>query len=94
VALPFSNAVAPEALPPAYDVQGNLIFPNNRSTDAGPNPVMDLARYQQDVADLTPGHQTQLPMVFGVARNFRNGYIASYTVGLDHDFHDFKASAA
>jgi hypothetical protein len=94
IAVPFSNAVAPEVLPPAYDVEGNLIFPNNRSTDAKPNTVMDLARFQQDVADLTPGHQTQLPAVFGIARDVRNGYIGSYTLGLDHDFRDFKASAA
>jgi len=93
-AVPFTNAVVPEPLPPPYDLEGNLIFPNNRSTDAKPNTVMDLARFQQDVADQTPGHQTQLPAVYGIARNFRNGYIGSYTLGLDHDFRDFKASAA
>ena len=43
---------------------------------------------------LTPGHQPQLPVVYGIAKNFRNGMIASYTVGIDHDFRDFKASAA
>ena len=94
IAVRFTNAVVPALLPPAYDVEGNLIFPNNRSTDAKPNTVMDLARFQQDVADLTPGHQIQLPVVYGIARNFRNGYIGSYTLGLDHDFHDFKTSAA
>jgi hypothetical protein len=93
-AVPFTNAVVPEPLPPPYDLEGNLIFPNNRSTDAKPNTVMDLARFQQEVADLTPGHQTHLPVIYGIARNFRNGYIGSYTLGLDHDFHDFKASAA
>jgi len=29
-----------------------------------------------------------------LAKNFRNGYIESYTAGLDHDFKDFKFSAA
>jgi hypothetical protein len=93
-AVPFTNAVVPEPLPPPYDIEGNLIYPNNRSTDAKPNTVMDLARFQQQVADQTPGHQTQLPAIYGIARNFRNGYIGSYTLGLDHDFRDFKASAA
>ena len=94
-AVPFSNAVVPEPLPPPYDLQGNLIFPNNRSTDAKPNTVMDLARFQQDVANQTPGGQTQLPVVYGIANNFRNGYIGSYTLGIDHDFfRDFKATAA
>ena len=93
-AVPFTNAVVPLPLPTPYDIEGNPIFPNNRSTDAKPNTVMDLTRYQRDITDQTPGHQTQLPAIFGIAKNFRNGTIASWTLGLDHDFHDFKASAA
>ncbi|HZR58477.1 MAG TPA: TonB-dependent receptor [Terriglobales bacterium] len=93
-AVPFTDAVVPLTLPPSYDTNGNLIFPNNRSTDAKPNTVMDVARFQKDVADLTPGHQTQLPAIYGIAKNFRNGMIGSWTLGVDHDFRDFKASAA
>ena len=55
---------------------------------------MDLQRYQNDVAAATPGHQTQLPALSAVASNFRNGDIASWTLSVDHDFGDFKASAA
>ncbi len=94
VAVPFTNAVVPLTLPPAYDIEGNLIFPNDRSTDAKPNTVMDIARYQQEVAALTPGHQAQLPAISGIAKNYQNGMIGSWTFGLDHDFRDFKASAA
>ncbi len=94
IPVPFTNSVVQEVLPPAYDVNGNLIFPNERSTDARPNTVMDLARFQDEVAALTPGHQPQLPVVYGIAKNFRNGMIASYTAGIDHDFRDFKASAS
>jgi carboxypeptidase family protein/TonB-dependent receptor-like protein len=94
IAVPFTNSVVQEVLPPAYDIDGNLIFPNGRSTDAKPNTIMDLPRFQDEVAALTPGHQPQLPVVYGIAKNFRNGMIASYTAGIDHDFRDFKASAA
>jgi hypothetical protein len=94
IPIPFTNSVVQEVLPPAYDVNGNLIFPNGRSTDAKPNTVMDLARFQDEVAALTPDHQTQLPVVYGIVKNFRNGMIASYTAGVDHDFRDFKASAS
>jgi hypothetical protein len=93
IPVPFSNSVIPETLPPAYDIEGNLIFPNNRSTDAKPNTVMDLQRYQDEVAAITPGHEVQLPALSGIARTFRNGSIASWTFGVDHDFRDFKASA-
>jgi len=55
---------------------------------------MDLVRYQNDLTELTPGHQVQLLSISGIAKNFRNGYIGTWTVGIDHDFHDIKFSAA
>jgi len=94
IAIPFSNSIVLQPLPPAYDTAGNLIFPNGKSTDAKPNTVMDLQRYSDAVAAATPGHQAQLPALSAVASNFRNGYIGSWTLGLDHDFGDFKASAS
>lgn len=93
-AVPFQDKVVSEPLPPAYDIAGNLIFPSGQSADAKPNTVMDLQRYQDEVAATTPGHQAQLPALSAVARNFRNGNIASWTLSVDHDFGDFKASAA
>jgi hypothetical protein len=32
--------------------------------------------------------------MIGFAKNFRNGYITSYTAGIDHDFGDLKFTAA
>jgi len=94
VAVPFQNAVVPEPLPIAYDIQGNPAVRNGRSSSIRPNTEIDLARFQAEVATSTPGHQTQLPTIVGFARDFQNGYIGSYTLGLDHDFRDIKASLA
>ncbi len=58
-----------------------------------PNTVVDLQRYQDDLKALTPGNQVQLLSMIGFAKNFRNGYIESYTAGIDHDFRDVKFSA-
>ncbi len=92
--VPFQNSFVPETLPTAYDIHGQPAVPNGKSADARPNTEIDLARFQADVAASTPGHQTQLPAVAGFARNFQNGYIGSYTLGLDHDFRDVKATLA
>jgi len=94
IAIPFQNSVAAIPLPPAYDVQGNLIFPNGQSTDAKPNTIMDLQRYQDDVAAEVPGHQAQLPALAAVAWNFRNGYIGSWTLSVERQFGDFDARVA
>jgi len=93
-AIPFQNSVAVIPLPPAYDIAGNLIFPNGQSTDARPNTVMDLERYQDDVAAEIPGRQPQLPSLSAVAYNFRNGYIGSWTVSVERQFGDFDAKVA
>jgi hypothetical protein len=94
VAVPFSNTFVPLQLPPAYDINGQLVFPTGRTEDVRPNTIFDVERYQAEVSALTPGHEMQLPTPSGIAQNFRNGYIGAYTAGFDHDFRAVKLSAA
>ena len=94
VPLPFQNAVVPVALPPVYTSAGQLLFPQGRSTVVPPNTQLDLDRFQNDLAALTSGHEPQLLEVEGIAREFRNGYIGTYTAGVEHDFHDVKAQVS
>ena len=94
VPLPFQNSIVPVTLPPPYTTAGKLLFPNGDSTHVPPNTQVDLQRYQNDLTALTPGNQVQLLSMVGLAKNFRNGYIESYTAGIDHDFRDFKFTAA
>jgi hypothetical protein len=94
VPLPFQNSVVPVNLPPPFTTGANLLFPNGDANHVAPNTQVDLQRYQDDLKALTPGNQIQLLNMTGLAKNFRNGYIESYTAGVDHDFRDFKFSAA
>ncbi|PYT24209.1 MAG: hypothetical protein DMG57_29440 [Acidobacteria bacterium] len=55
---------------------------------------MDVQRFEQDLAAVTPGRQIRPLTVYGNAENFRNGYIATYTAGLDRDFGDVKVNAS
>ncbi|MEQ1353698.1 MAG: hypothetical protein ABLT11_06755, partial [Candidatus Acidiferrum sp.] len=59
-----------------------------------PNTAVDLQRYQDDLAAITPGHQTQLLTPGVIDPHFRNGYIATYTAGVDQDLGPVKFSAA
>ncbi len=92
--LPFQNAAVPVNLPPPYTTAGKLLFPGGDSNHVAPNTEVDLQRYQDDLKALTPANQVQLLSMTGFARNFRNGYIESYTAGIDHDFRDVKLSAS
>ena len=87
VPIPFQNSVLQQPYPVPYTVQGEPVFATGRTTDVAPNTELDLPRFQNDLTALTPGHQFQPVSLFGMASNFRNGYIGSYTAGLDHEFH-------
>jgi hypothetical protein len=92
--LPFQNTAVPVNLPEPYTTAGQLLFPHGDASHVAPNTAVDLQRYQDDLTALTPGHQVQLLSMPGFAKNFRNGYIGTYTAGIDHDFGDVKFSAA
>jgi hypothetical protein len=94
VPIPFSPNIVPVTLPTPYSTDGQVLFPNGDASHVAPNTPVDLVRYQKDLAALTPGNQVQLLSIFGFARNFRNGYIGSWTAGIDHDIRDFHFSVA
>ena len=91
--VPFSNSVTHAQLPPVFTPDGQPIFPSGNPADVAPNTPIDIQRFQNDLAALTPGNQVQLLSTFGIAKDFRNGYIETYTAGLDHDFGALKFSA-
>ena len=89
----FQNTFVPLNLPTAYDVQGQPIFKTGRSEDVPANTVFDYVRFQNDLNALAAGN-VQLLNITGIAKNFGNGYIGSWTAGVDHDFGDFKFNAS
>jgi hypothetical protein len=89
----FQNTFVPLPLPTAYNIQGQPIFATGRSQDVPANTVFDYVRFQTDLNALAPGN-VQLLNISGIAKNFGNGYIGSWTAGLDHDLRDFKFSAS
>src|SRR5271154_5668946 len=93
VPVPFQNAFVPEILPPVYTTSGQPLFASG-SANLPANIPIDLQRFQDDLAATTPGHQVQLFTVGVISRHFRNGYIGTFTAGVDHDFGSVKVSAA
>ena len=75
----FQNTVAPVSFPTVFDTQGQPLFPNGDSSKVPANTQVDLQRFQNDLAAVTPGKQVQLFNTAAISRDFRNGYIATYT---------------
>jgi hypothetical protein len=92
--LNFQDSVAPLALPPVYTTQGQLLFASGRSSNLAPNIPMDVQRFQNDLAALTPGNQVQLFTAISFDPHFRNGYIAADTFGIDHEIGGVKLGAS
>jgi Carboxypeptidase regulatory-like domain/TonB dependent receptor len=92
--VPFQNTIAPVSFPTIFNTAGQPLFPNGDSSKVPSNTQVDLQRFQNDLAAITPGNQVQLFNTAAISRNFRNGYIATYTVGVDHEFHGMKLNAA
>jgi hypothetical protein len=94
IAVPFQDTFVPVNLPTAYNIQGQPIFATGRSQDVPANTQIDLTRFQTDLNALAPGNEVQLLGIPGIAKNFGNGYIGSWTAGIDHDFRDVKLNVS
>jgi hypothetical protein len=92
--LSFQDSVNPLTLPPVYTTQGQLLFPKGSSSNVPANTPMDVQRFQNDLAALTPGSQVQLFSAISVDPYLRNGYIATQTLGVDQDLGSVKVSAS
>jgi hypothetical protein len=94
ISVPFSNTILALQVPTAYATNGQPVFPKGTTQSALPNTVLDLDRLQTDMSARMPNQLVPLVPVSGFQRDFRNGYIGSYTFGVDHDFGDVKFSTA
>jgi hypothetical protein len=94
VAVPFHNTAVPLALPEVFAISGQPLFPSGDSSKVPPNTQVDLQRFQNDLAAVTPGNEVQLFTLGVIDKHFRNGYIGTYTAGIDHDFGFGKITAA
>ncbi|MGH9430736.1 MAG: TonB-dependent receptor domain-containing protein [Terriglobia bacterium] len=92
-AVPFSNTTIPFNIPPVSTVQGKLLFATPVSTGVPANTAMDLTRFEQGLAKATPGGRPHPLSIVGMSRDFRNGYMATYTAGFEHQFADITLDA-
>jgi Carboxypeptidase regulatory-like domain/TonB dependent receptor len=86
VPVPFSNSITPLQVPEPFTTSGQPLFASGSTAHVAANTPIDLAKFQRDLEALAPGDQTQLLSVSVMSRHFKNGYIGTYTAGVEHDF--------
>ncbi len=91
--IPFDNSVAPLMPPAIHTLQGALIDPGKSSQWPGNTPV-DVVRFEQELAALLPGNAIQPVQGNSTAQNFRNGYLNTYTAGIQQEIFGLNVSAS
>jgi hypothetical protein len=90
----YGFQITPDELPDVYTPQGANIFASGDTKRVPANTVMDVNRYQQDLAALAPGHQLSLLSLSAIDRRFGDGYLQTWTLGLERNFGVMTADAA
>ena len=91
--IPYGFQLTPAQLPKAYTPAGADILAGPTKTIA-PNTVMDVNRYEQDVAALTKGHVVSDLNLSGIDHSFGNATLYTWTVGLERKFGNLTGDAS
>ncbi len=90
----YGFQITPAELPNVYTPAGANIFASGSTKAVKPNTVMDVNRYEQDVAALTPGHGVSDLNLSGIDRAFGNGTLYTWTAGLERKFGNLTGDAS
>ncbi|MGB7548196.1 MAG: carboxypeptidase regulatory-like domain-containing protein, partial [Terracidiphilus sp.] len=90
----YGFQITPAQLPRAYTTSGADIFASGKTTTVAPNTVMDVDRYEKDIAALTPSHVFSALNLEGVDRSFGNGTLYTWTAGLERKVGNLTADAS
>jgi len=90
----YGFQITPNELPPVYNTAGVNVLASGDPKRVPANTVMDVNRYQQDLAALSPSGQLSLLSLAGIDRRFGNGYLQTWTLGLERAFGGLTADVA
>ena len=90
----YGFQLTPSQLPATYTPSGQNIFASGKTTTVAPNTIMDVDRYEKDVAALTPNGVVSALNLSGVDRKFDNATLYTWTTGLERQFGNLTADAA
>jgi hypothetical protein len=82
----YGFQITPNELPLVYNTAGVNVLASGDPKKVPANTVMDVNRYQQNLATLAPSGQLSLLSLAGIDRRFGNGYLQTWTLGLERAF--------
>jgi hypothetical protein len=88
----YGFQITPDQLPQVYTPDGVNILASGDPKQVPANTVMDVNRYQRDLAALSPSHQLSLLNLSGIDRRFGNAFLQTWTLGLERAFGKLTAN--
>jgi Carboxypeptidase regulatory-like domain/TonB-dependent Receptor Plug Domain len=73
-------------LPTVYTTDGQPMFKTDNPKDLPSNQIMDVERYQDDLAALTPGGVFSALNLSGIDAKFSDAWLYTWTLGVEHKF--------
>jgi Carboxypeptidase regulatory-like domain len=89
----YGFKITPAQIPNTYTPAGENVFATGKTKDIKPNTVMDVDRYEQDLA-ATEGGVVSALNLSGIDPNFGNATLFTWTLGLEHKLGNLTADAA
>jgi len=92
--IPYGFQITSAQLPNFYTPSGQNVFASGKTNTVPANTVLDVERFQKDLAELSPGSQLTPINLTGIDRRFGNGYLQTWTLGLERQVNSLTADAA
>jgi hypothetical protein len=92
--LPYGFTISPAQVPKTYTPDGKDVFASGKTKDVPANTVMDVDRYEQDMAALTDSPNIIPLTLQGIDPKFGNAWLYTWTAGLERKFGNLTADAA
>jgi hypothetical protein len=90
--LHYGFQITPDQLPHAYSLSGQDIFASGDTKKVPANTIFDVDRYERDMAALSPAHQIVPLNLGGIDRSFGNGYLETWTLGIERQLGNLTAN--
>jgi hypothetical protein len=90
----YGTTITPQDLPGVYTPRGSNILASGNSKAVPPNTVWDIDSFEQGIAALSAGHQISPLDVNAISQDFRNAYMATWSLSLERTVGPLHASAA
>ena len=91
--IPYGFQITPAELPRTYTPSGQDVFASGDPKKVPANTVMDVNRYENDLAALAPGHQLSLLNLSAIDRRFGDGFLQTWTLGFERTIFGLTADA-